>query len=457
MSQRETLSSRLGFIMLSVGCAVGLGNVWRFPYITGQYGGGMFVLLYLVCLLLLGLPLLLAELSVGRGGGANLVGSVRNLAATRKNLWVLPFKAVFTGNFILMTYYTVVSGWLLAYTVYYLTDSIGKCRTPGEFGTLFSQLTASPVESGLYMAFTVLISALICSLGLQKGVEKCVKNLMFTLFVLLIVLAGYALTLPGAKEGLSFYLKPDWAKFSQNIGQTIFAAMGQAFFTLSIGVGSIAIFGSYINKERSLPGEGVTIVSIDTMIALLAGVIIFPCCFSFGVNPGAGPGLIFVSLPNTFAQMTGGRWWGVLFFIFLSVAALTTVVAVFENLIAYFMDEWRFSRRKASWIVGGAVALCSLPCVLGFNVWSKFHPLGKESTILDLEDFIVSQNLLPLGAVCLAIFCSARYGWGWQNFITEANTGKGLKFPGALRWYFRYLLPLLVLSVMIVGYKQLFS
>ena len=457
MSQRETLSSRLGFIMLSVGCAVGLGNVWRFPYITGQYGGGMFVLLYLVCLLLLGLPLLLAELSVGRGGGANLVGSVRKLAATRKNLWVLPFKAVFTGNFILMTYYTVVSGWLLAYTVYYLTDAIGKCRTPGEFGTLFSQLTASPVESGLYMAFTVLISALICSLGLQKGVEKCVKNLMFTLFVLLIVLAGYALTLPGAKEGLSFYLKPDWTKFSQNIGQTIFAAMGQAFFTLSIGVGSIAIFGSYINKERSLPGEGVTIVSIDTMIALLAGVIIFPCCFSFGVNPGAGPGLIFVSLPNTFAQMTGGRWWGVLFFIFLSVAALTTVVAVFENLIAYFMDEWRFSRRKASWITGGAVALCSLPCVLGFNVWSKFHPLGKASTILDLEDFIVSQNLLPLGAVCLAIFCSARYGWGWQNFITEANTGKGLKFPGALRWYFRYLLPLLVLSVMIVGYKQLFS
>ena len=456
MSKRETLSSRLGFIMLSVGCAVGLGNVWRFPYITGQYGGGMFVLLYLVCLLLLGFPLLLGELTVGRGGRANLVGSVKNLAPSRKKLWALPFQVVFTGNFLLMTYYTVVSGWLLAYTVYYLTGHMAKISTPAEFGSLFGQLTAAPVESSLYMAATVAVSALICSLGLQKGVEKSVKGLMFTLFVLLVVLAGYALTLPGAKEGLSFYLKPDMTKFTQNISQTIFAAMGQAFFTLSIGVGSIAIFGSYINKEHSLPGESVAIVSMDTLIALLAGVIIFPCCFSYGVNPGSGPGLIFVSLPNTFARMPGGALWGALFFIFLAVAALTTVVAVFENLIAYLMDEWHLSRRKSSLIVGIAVGLCSLPCVFGFNFWSKFQPLGK-GTILDLEDFIVSQNLLPLGAVCLAIFCSSRYGWGWKNFIEEANTGKGMKFPRFLRWYFRYLLPLLVLAVMAVGYKELFK
>lgn len=457
MSKRETLSSRLGFIMLSVGCAVGLGNVWRFPYITGQYGGGMFVLLYLVCLLLLGFPLLLGELTVGRGGRANLVGSVKNLAPSRKKLWALPFQVVFTGNFLLMTYYTVVSGWLLAYTVYYLTGHMAKISTPAEFGSLFGQLTAAPVESSLYMAATVAVSALICSLGLQKGVEKSVKGLMFTLFVLLVVLAGYALTLPGAKEGLSFYLKPDMTKFTQNISQTIFAAMGQAFFTLSIGVGSIAIFGSYINKEHSLPGESVAIVSMDTLIALLAGVIIFPCCFSYGVNPGSGPGLIFVSLPNTFARMPGGALWGALFFIFLAVAALTTVVAVFENLIAYLMDEWHLSRRKSSLIVGVSVALCSLPCVFGFNFWSKFQPLGKGTAILDLEDFIVSQNLLPLGAVCLAIFCSSRYGWGWKNFIEEANTGKGMKFPRFLRWYFRYLLPLLVLAVMAVGYKELFK
>ena len=457
MSKRETLSSRLGFIMLSVGCAVGLGNVWRFPYITGQYGGGMFVLLYLVCLLLLGFPLLLGELTVGRGGRANLVGSVKNLAPSRKKLWALPFQVVFTGNFLLMTYYTVVSGWLLAYTVYYLTGHMAKFSTPAEFGSLFGQLTAAPVESSLYMAATVAVSALICSLGLQKGVEKSVKGLMFTLFVLLVVLAGYALTLPGAKEGLSFYLKPDMTKFTQNISQTIFAAMGQAFFTLSIGVGSIAIFGSYINKEHSLPGESAAIVSMDTLIALLAGVIIFPCCFSYGVNPGSGPGLIFVSLPNTFARMPGGALWGALFFIFLAIAALTTVVAVFENLIAYLMDEWHLSRRKSSLIVGIAVGLCSLPCVFGFNFWSKFQPLGKGTAILDLEDFIVSQNLLPLGAVCLAIFCSSRYGWGWKNFIDEANTGKGMKFPRFLRWYFRYLLPLLVLAVMAVGYKELFK
>ena len=247
------------------------------------------------------------------------------------------------------------------------------------------------------------------------------------------------------------------AKFTNNIGQTLYAAMGQAFFTLSIGVGSIAIFGSYIDKQRSLPGEGVAIISIDTLIALLAGVIIFPCCFSFGVNPGSGPGLIFVSLPNTFAQMTGGRWWGALFFIFLAIAALTTVVAVFENLIAFLMDEWRFSRKKASFVVGISVALCALPCVFGFNIWSKVQPLGKGTTILDLEDFIVSQNLLPLGAVTLALFCSYKYGWGWENFIKEANTGKGVKFPAALKWYFRYLLPLLVLTVMFFGYKQLFS
>lgn len=456
MSERETLSSRLGFIMLSVGCAVGLGNVWRFPYITGQYGGGMFVLLYLIFLVLLGFPLLVAELSVGRCGRANLVGSVSKLAGSRQK-WTWPFRLVFTGNFILMIYYSVVSGWLLAYIWHYLSGSVLKCSAQADFNALFGNLTASPWQSSFFMLLTVVSSTVICCCGLQKGVEKSVKILMFLLFLLLFALAGYALTLPGTADGLKFYLAPNWTKFSSQIGQTIYAAMGQAFFTLSIGVGSIAIFGSYINKDRSLPGESVAIISIDTLIALLAGVIIFPCCFSFGINPGSGPGLIFISLPATFNQITGGRWWGAIFFIFLFVAALTTVVAVFENLIAYLMDEWHFKRWKAAVCVGAAVALGALPCVFGFNIWSSFQPLGKGSTILDLEDFIVSQNLLPLGAVCLAVFCSVRYGWGWDNFIAEANTGKGLKFPTALRWYFKYLLPLLTLTIMFFGYKQLFS
>ena len=456
MSERETLSSRLGFIMLSVGCAVGLGNVWRFPYITGQYGGGMFVLLYLVFLFLLGFPLLIAELSVGRCGRANLVGSVKKLSGAHK-FWPIPFRIVFLGNFILMCYYTVVTGWLLAYTWYYLTGSVNSCKTPGDFGTLFSSLTSSLPESTIFMLLAVITSSLICCAGLRNGVEKSTKILMFILFLLITILACNALTLPGRSEGLKFYLMPDWERFTRHIGETVYAAMGQAFFTLSIGVGSIAIFGSYIDKKRSLPGESVAIITIDTMIALLAGIIIFPCCFSFGVNPGSGPGLIFVSLPNTFCQMAGGRWWGVLFFTFLSVAALTTVVAVFENLIAYLMDEWNFKRSRAALTVGIAVALGALPCLFGFNIWSGFQILGKGTGVLDFEDFIVSQNLLPIGATALALFCSAKYGWGWNNFMTEANTGEGLKFPAALRWYFRYLLPLLVLTVMFFGYKQLFG
>ena len=307
------------------------------------------------------------------------------------------------------------------------------------------------------MVITVGAATAICCGGLQKSVEKSVKIMMFMLFVLIAILAVNALTLPGAAKGLQFYLMPDWNKFSNNISETVFAAMGQAFFTLSLGVGSIAIFGSYINKTHSLSGEAVTIICLDTLIALLAGVIIFPCCFSFGVDPGSGPGLIFISLPNTFSQMAGGRWWGTLFFIFLSIAALTTVVAVFENLIAYLIDQWNFKRRNASLLVGGFVALFSLPCVLGFNLWAKFQPLGKGTCVLDLEDFIVSQNLLPLGALTLALFCSVKYGWNWEGFTREANTGKGLPFPRQLKWYFRGALPVLILVIMFFGYKQLFS
>ena len=454
MSERETLSSRLGFIMLSVGCAVGLGNVWRFPYITGKYGGGMFVLLYLLFLVLMGFPLLVGELAVGRCGQANLVGSA-NRISNNKKLWNILFQTVFTGNFILMTYYTVVTGWLISYTVSYLTGAITPYNTPEAVGNFFGSLTSSPVDSIMYMVITVIAATTVCCAGLRNGVEKSVKFMMFILFLLMIILAANALTLPGRNQGLSFYLMPDWQKFTSNISETIYAAMGQAFFTLSLGVGSIAIFGSYIKKTHSLAGEAVTIISLDTLIAFTAGIIIFPCCFSFGVDPGSGPGLIFISLPNTFAQMAGGRWWGALFFIFLATAALTTVIAVFENLIAYLMDQFNFKRISAALITGAAVALCAVPCALGFNLWSKIQPMGKGSTILDLEDFIVSQNLLPLGALTLALFCSLKYGWSWAGFTAEANTGTGLKFPTWLRFYFRYLLPLLILSVMFFGYKQL--
>lgn len=451
MSNRESLATRLGFILLSVGCAVGLGNVWRFPYVAGTYGGGMFVLLYLMFLVLLGFPILTMELSVGRAGGANLIGSMRNLTGNDRR-WVIPVKIVFLGNLLLMMYYTVISGWLLYYSVSYIDGTLMGCAGAA-VADKFSSLVGNPWLSALYMVIPVTIGAVMCAGGLQKGVEKSVKVMMLLLFLLIVILAGYALTTKGAAEGMKFYLKPDWQAFSGNFGETVFAAMGQAFFTLSIGVGSMAIFGSYIGKERRLAGESVVIIVLDTLIALLAGVIIFPICFSFGVDVGSGPSLIFVSLPNIFAGMTGGRWWGALFFIFLSLAALTTVIAVFENLIAFLIDEYKFKRSMAALLTGVAVAVLAMPCVLGFNLWKNIQPLGRGSDILTLEDFLVSQNLLPLGAMILVLFCGTR----WKTFIEESNQGKGLKFPGWLYFYCRYILPVIVLVIFVWGYLQFFK
>lgn len=453
MKKRETLSSRMGFLLLSVGCAVGLGNVWRFPFVTGKYGGGMFVLLYLFFLLLLGFPLLTAELAIGRAGRGNLISSSARLAG-KDSPWPKVLTAAFAGNLLLMMYYTVVTGWLLAYTAAFFDNSIMISGDPGAF---FGALAASPGRSAFYMAAAVALSAVVCGAGLRNGVERTVKVMMILLFCLIAALALRSIFLPGAAEGLKFYLRPDPAKFTANIGETLYAAMGQAFFTLSIGVGCITIFGSYTDKSRSLPGEGLTIIALDTLIALLAGMIIFPCCFTYGVDPGSGPGLIFVSLPNTFRAMPGGRWWGALFFIFLSMAALTTVIAVFENLIDFLMTRGHLKRPAAALVTGVAVAVLSLPCVFGFSIWSGFQPLGKGSSILDLEDFILSQNLLPLGALAMAFFCTLRYGWGWEKFIAETNTGKGMKFPPGLKRYFKYVLPVLICVVMAVGYFQIFK
>ncbi len=455
MAERETLGSRLGFLLLAVGCAVGLGNVWRFPYITGRYGGGIFVLLYLFFLLLFGLPLLVMELSVGRAGGANLIGSIRRLSEGRRG-WVLPAKIVFTGNLLLMMYYTTVTGWLLAYSRYYLDGSIMNYSSVPEVGGFFNTLISSPGTSAGYMVAGVALSALVCGAGLRRGVENIVKIMMIMLFLLIVILAVYAMTMPGAAAGMRFYLLPDWGRFSRDIGETVFAAMGQAFFTLSIGVGSMAVLGSYTGREHSLAGESVTIIVLDTIIALLAGVIIFSICFSFGVSADSGPGLIFVSLPNIFAAMNGGRWLGLLFFVFLSLAALTTTIAVFENMIAYLIDEWRVRRPAAAVATGLTVAVFSLPCVFGFNLWKNHQPLGKGSSWLDFEDFLVSQNLLPLGALMTVLFCSISCGRGGNILSREANTGRGWRFPSRGAWYFRFVLPLLVVSILVIGYWRLF-
>ena len=452
MDKRELLGSRLGFIMLSVGCAVGLGNVWRFPYVAGKYGGGIFVLLYLVFLVLLGFPILTMELAVGRAGGANLIGSMRKLTGNTAR-WVIPVKVCFVGNLLLMMYYTVISGWLLAYTRSYIDGTMMQFSTAPQISEKFISLVSNPWSSGGYMFAVVALGVVMSAGGLQKSVEKSVKVMMFLLFLLIAVLAGYALSTSGAAQGMSFYLKPDWKAFSGDFGATVFAAMGQAFFTLSIGVGSMAIFGSYIGKERCLAGESVIIIALDTLIAFCAGVIIFPICFSYGVDVGSGPSLIFESLPNIFAHMKGGRWWGMVFFIFLSLAALTTVVAVFENLIAFLMDELKMKRRNASLLTGAAVALLSLPCVLGFNLWKDFQPLGKGSSVLDLEDFIMSQNLLPLGALVTVLFCASR----WELFVNESNSGAGMKFPGKLHFYCKYILPAIVLVIFVWGYVQFFK
>lgn len=452
MEKRESLGSRLGFIMLSVGCAVGLGNVWRFPYVTGAYGGGIFVLLYLLFLVLLGFPILTMELAIGRAGGANLIGSMRKLTGN-SGKWVTPVKICFIGNLLLMMYYTTISGWLLAYTRSYIDGTMMQYHSAAEISGRFGTLVSNPLSSSGYMFLVVAAGVVMCSGGLQKSVEKSVKVMMFLLFLLIAILAGYALTTPGAGQGMSFYLKPDWKAFSGNIGATVFAAMGQAFFTLSIGVGSMTIFGSYIDKKRRLAGESVIIIALDTLIAFFAGVIIFPICFSYGVDVGSGPSLIFESLPNIFANMKGGRWWGMSFFIFLSLAALTTVVAVFENLIAFLIDELKLKRGTASLLTGIAVAVLSLPCVLGFNLWKKFQPLGKGSNVLDLEDFIMSQNLLPLGALVLILFCTSR----WELFIAESNLGNGMKFSNKFYFYCRYILPLIVLVIFFWGYIQFFK
>ena len=472
---RETLATRLGFILLSAGCAIGLGNVWRFPFIVGQYGGGIFVLLYLLFLIILGFPIMMSEMAVGRGGRANLVGSFCNLASSQRKAWTWLARIMISGCLILMIYYTTVSGWLFSYTGYFARGTISNLATESSIsiastnladersfivmivGKFFSELIKSPWRSTGYMVLATVLGTLICWFGVQKGVEKCVKYMMSALLVLMVVLAVYALCTPGAKEGLAFYLKPDFANFVKAPLETVFAAMGQAFFTLSLGVGSMTIFGSYLSWKKSLAVECAWIIVLDTFVALSAGLIVFPICKSYGIDVAQGPGLMFVSLPVAFNSMPLGRFWGTLFFLFMSLAALTTIVAVFENLIAYLQDEHGFGRKASTLIVGIGVAMLSLPCVFGYNLLSNIHPLGGQSTILDFEDFIVSQNLLPIGALAITVFCFSKAGWGREKFIAEVEEGQGWHFPKPVIGYWQYAIPLVIIVIFIMGYYNMFK
>ncbi|HDQ14484.1 MAG TPA: sodium-dependent transporter [Sediminispirochaeta sp.] len=453
--QREQLASRLGFILLSAGCAIGLGNVWRFPFITGKYGGAAFVLIYLIFLVILGLPIMVMEFSIGRAGRRNIAGSFKALEP-KGSKWHLYGYLAILGNLILMMFYTTVAGWMLAYFYFTLKGDLAGLA-PDQVGAFFGGFLAQPGALLFWMFLTVVLGFGICSIGLQKGVEKITKIMMSALVVILVILAIRSISLPGAGEGLSFYLKPDFGKLMESgLWEAVYAAMGQAFFTLSLGIGSMLIFGSYIGKERSLTGESVNILVLDTFVALVAGLIIFPAVFAFGQDPAEGPGLVFVILPNIFNSMVGGRLWGSLFFLFMSFAAMSTVVAVFENLMAFTMDEWNWTRKKAAVTNGIIVAVLSIPCALGFNIWGSIQPLGPGTAVIDLWDFIVSSNLLPIGSLIFVFFSAYKFAWGWDNFIEEANTGKGMRYPVWIKPYVRYVLPLIILFVFVQGYIDKF-
>ncbi|RNL48926.1 sodium-dependent transporter [Paraeggerthella hongkongensis] len=450
---REQFGSRLGFILISAGCAIGLGNVWRFPYITGEYGGAAFVLLYLLFLVIFALPILVMEFAVGR---ASQKGVARSFDALEPqgSKWHRFKWAALAGNYLLMMFYTTVAGWMLAFMLLTVTGTFNGMDAAGVEG-VFNGLLANPLEMTAFMLAVVVIGVLVTRAGLRNGVERVTKFMMVALFAVLAVLCARAVTLPGAEAGLEFYLMPDFGKlFAGGWGtfaDAVFAAMGQAFFTVSVGVGSMSIFGSYIDKRHRLAGEAVRIAGLDTLVALMAGLIIFPACFAFGVEPGSGPGLVFITLPSVFEQMPFGQLWGTLFFLFMSFAALSTVIAVFENIMSFGMDQWGWSRKKSCLVNGVALALLSLPCVLGFNVWAGVEVPGIGN-IQAIEDFLMSNNVLPLGALVFLLFCTSKRGWGWKAFVAEADTGKGLGFPRWARGYMRFVLPVLILAVFVMGY-----
>lgn len=454
--EREKFSSRLGFILISAGCAIGLGNVWRFPYIVGKYGGAAFVLIYLLFLVVLGLPIVVMEFSVGRASRKSAALSF-DVLEPKGSKWHLGKGIAIAGNYILMMFYTTVGGWMILYFFKTVKGDFTGMSAEAVAGE-FSGMLGNPGLMMVFMVITVLVCFGVCALGLEKGVERITKAMMLCLLCLMVVLAVHSVLLKGGSEGLRFYLMPDFGKMVETgIGEAVFAALGQSFFTLSIGIGALAIFGSYIGKEQRLTGEAVNVTILDTLVAFMAGLIIFPACSAYNIEPKSGPSLIFITLPNVFNHMVGGRLWGTLFFMFMSFAAFSTVIAVFQNIISFATDLTGCTIKKAVLVNIVLVIILSIPCVLGFNLWSGFMPLGPESTVLDLEDFVLSNNLLPIGSMVYLVFCTSRYGWGFKNFLAEANEGKGLKFPAWARIYVSYILPLIVLLIFIQGYWSKFA
>lgn len=458
MKERETFGSRLGFILVSAGCAIGLGNVWKFPYICGQYGGAAFIIIYLIFLAVFGLPILVCEFAVGRGSGKGMGTAFERLEKKGTSWHHLKWISIL-GCYLLMMFYTMVAGWMLYYAWKMMSGQLSGLSPTG-VKEAFTNMQASASTMTGWMIVTVIISFAVCSLGLQKGIEKITKVMMTILIVLMVVLAIHSLFLPGAAEGVKFYLVPNFELVQKaGLGTVVYAAMSQAFFTLSVGIGAMAIFGSYLKKDRRLVGEATSIILLDTSVALMAGFIIIPACFAYGVNPDSGPSLLFITLPNVFNNMSGGRIWGTCFFIFMSFAALSTVIAVFENLISFYIDMAGWERKKAVAVNFVLMILLSMPAVLGFNVWSNVQLMGPKSNIMDVEDFIVSYTLLPLGSIVFVLFCMKKNGWGFTNFLQEVNTGTGLKFPGQ-KWiqvYMTYILPIIIVTVYLKGYYDTFK
>lgn len=448
--ERESFKSRLGFILVSAGCAIGIGNVWRFPYVAGENGGGLFVLLYLVFLVLMGIPVLTMELAVGRASRKSAVLGYKKLEKP-KSKWHIHGWFCMLGCYLLMMYYTTVSGWMTSYFYKFATGTFESGMTSEQVSGVFSQLQSNPIEMVIWMAIITILGFLVCSKGIQKGIEKVSKVMMIALLVLILALAVNSILLSGAGEGLKFYLVPDFEKVSEiGIGNIVSAAMNQSFFTLSLGIAAMEIFGSYMSKDDTLPGESVKICALDTFVAIMAGLIIFPACFSYGVEPDQGPALIFITLPNVFVNMAGGRIWGTLFFLFMTFACFSTIIAVFENIISFCIDMFKISRTKSVIINAVIILIASLPCVFGFNIWSGFELFGQN--VLGMEDFLVSNILLPVGSLIYLLFCVTKFGWGFDNYLTECNTGKGMKFARFLKPYFQFVLPILVLIVLVQGF-----
>ena len=449
MTTRENFRSRLGFLLVSAGCAIGIGNVWRFPYVTGENGGGVFVLFYLLFLAMMGIPVFTMELAVGRASGKSALLGFKALEP-QGTKWHLHGWTCFLGCVLLMMYYTTVSGWMLGYFIKFASGAFDGIA-PDAVDGIFASMLASPGEMSLWMILTVIGGFLICSFGLQTGLERVTKVMMLGLLGLIVILAFRAVTLPGSLEGVKFYLLPDFQRAKEaGLGKIVREAMNQSFFTLSVGIGSMEIFGSYISREHTLTGEAVRVSVLDTFVALMAGLIIFPACFSYGVEPNAGPALIFITLPRVFVNMAGGRLWGTLFFLFMTFASFSTVLAVFENILANGIDNFHWSRKKSCLICCIIILIGSIPCVLGYNLWSDLHIIGGRD-VLDSEDYIVSGLLLPIGSLIYLLFCVTRWGWGFENYHREVNSGAGLKLPGWFKPYFQFVLPILILVLLIQG------